>query len=85
MNPFDELQKTIDAGLAAKYHKMTDEEFHASNIDELIEYASDIQGQWHDSLRARDNDPAQERSYVAGDIVEKCNEIKELLTYLGEI
>ncbi len=60
-------------------------EYEILLLDDIKEFAEEIAGQWHDSLRARDNDPAMYRAEIANDIIEKCNELQERIQEMCEI
>ena len=66
MNPLDFNLNT---------HKMTDEEYQISVIKDVIEWADEIAGQWDGDNPGQEED----RAWQAQDIMQKANELIELI------
>lgn len=49
-------------------------------INQLKSYAHEVAGSWNGDLPG----VAEDRAHIANDIIEKCSELSELLTELGD-
>lgn len=79
MNSFDELNKIIETSF--KYTPMTDEDYQISVIKDVVEWADEIAGQWDG-----DNDGSEEdRAIQADEIMQKANELIELIEGMKEL
>lgn len=78
-HPFEELTEMINQ--AFTYTPMTDEQYQASCLKDVIEWASIISGEWNGKLSGRQED----RAHQANEIIEKLHEVKELIEGMQEI
>lgn len=80
MNPFADLNDIIAKGLAGQ-PKLSDEKYYNMTIDDIVEWAEEVSGQWNGDESGRQEDQAHQ----ANDIIEKCNELKELISGMEEL
>lgn len=78
-NPFDELTEMIDKAFI--YTPMTGEQFQISNIKDTIEWAEAISGEWNGD----ESGSQEDRAHCADEIIEKLNEVCELILEMGEL
>jgi hypothetical protein len=70
---FDDLKVMVDE--AFTYTPMTDEQYQISCVNDIIEWADTIQSLWNGD----DPGTLEDRAAQAADIIDKCNELKELI------
>jgi hypothetical protein len=63
------------------YSPMTGEELEISNINDTIEWAEAISGEWNGD----ESGSQEDRAHCANEIIEKLNEVKELILGMGEL
>jgi hypothetical protein len=76
---FADLQAEIDKAFV--YKPLTEERYQISCVNDIIEYADKIRGEWNG------DEPGQleDRARQADDIIGKCNELIELLEGMAEL
>lgn len=74
-----DLQTMINNGLT--YKPMTDEEYQISCVNDISEWAFGIAGQWDGDNSGREED----RALQAEEIMEKCQELKDLIKGMEEL
>lgn len=63
------------------YSPMTGEEFQISYLNDVAEWAEAIAGEWNGD----ESGSQEDRAHCAQDIIEKINEIKELVLEMGNL
>lgn len=63
------------------YSPMTGEELEISNINDTIEWAEAISGEWNGDEAGSQED----RAHCANEIIEKLNEVKDLILEMSEL
>jgi len=76
---FDDLNERIEK--AFTYIPMTDEQYQISCVNDIIEWAAPIQSLWNGD----DPGTPEDRAAQAADIIDKCNELKELIAGMEEL
>lgn len=72
---FDDLIEMVNKPLGSNYHPMTDTEYHMSTLDDVIEYAEGIAGEWNGDNAGK----LEDRANQALEIIEACQKVKMLL------
>jgi hypothetical protein len=80
---FDDLTKQIEE--AFQYKPMTDERYQTICVNDIAEWAESIAAEWHPGLFRPDDARAEDRAHCANDIIEKCNELKELIAEMENL
>lgn len=75
---FADLNKMISTPLGATYHKQTEAEYYVSEIDDAIEWANGIAGEWNGKLPGR----LEDRAMRAQELIEKAQELQDLIKEL---
>jgi hypothetical protein len=60
---------------------MKDETFYKLTVDDVIRWADHIAGEWDGD----ESGSLEDRAYQAQDIIEKCDELKELISGMEEL
>ena len=76
---FTELSELAAKGFT--YHPMTDAEFQVSYVNDIVEWASEIAGEWNGDEPGSQED----RAHLANDIIEKCAELVEMIKGMEEL
>lgn len=76
---FPDANKLFDAMYT--YSPMTGEELQISGLNDVIEWAEAIQGEWNGDESGSEED----RAHCADEIIEKLNQVKELILEMGEL
>lgn len=79
MNPFADLNKMIEDFWT--YTPMTGEQLQASCLQDVTDWAQAISGEWNGD----ESGSQEDRAHQAADIIEKLNEVKELILGMGEL
>jgi hypothetical protein len=75
---FADLNKLISTPLGTGYQRMSDLELSAVDLDNIIDLADKVAGEWNGDNAGR----LEDRARVATDIMEKAQELKNLITEL---
>lgn len=78
---FADLNKMISTPLGATYHKQTEIEYYIDELNDLISYVDDIASEWNGDQPGR----LEDRAVIATDVMEKAQELKNLLKQLEEL
>lgn len=79
MNPFQELTDMVNTGFT--HTPMIDEEYQISSVNDIIKWADEIAGEWNGD----ESGSQEDRAHQALDIIDKCNELKELISGMEEL
>lgn len=63
------------------YSPMTGEELQISGLNDVIEWAEAITGEWNGD----ESGSQEDRAHCANEIIEKLNEVKALILGMGEL
>lgn len=80
MNPFDDLMDKINKAFIYT-PLITGEQMQMSYIDDTIEWAEAIAGEWNGD----ESGSQEDRANCAEDIINKLNEVKALIAEMDEL
>lgn len=63
------------------YTPLTEEQFQASCVDDVIEWADAISSEWNGD----ESGSQEDRAHCADEIIGKLNEVKALIAEMGEL
>ncbi len=76
---FQDLTDEVNAAFI--YTPRTGEQIQMSQVDDIIEWANVISGEWNGDESGSEED----RAHQADEITQKCNELKELILGMSEL
>lgn len=76
---FDDM--TAESAAAFLYSPLTGEQVQMSNIDDIIEWAEAVQGEWNGDEAGSQED----RAHCASEIITKLLEAKELIVGMSDL
>lgn len=79
MNPFDELNELVENMFT--YTPKTEEQLIATDVDDIIEWATEISSEWNGD----ESGSQEDRAHQADEIMQKANELIELIEGMKEL
>jgi hypothetical protein len=80
---FSDLTEEINK--AFTYTPLTEERIQISYVNDISEWAEGVACEWHPGLFRPEDNRAEDRAHCAQEIMDKCNELKELIAEMENL